>query len=69
MEAAKQGPRSLREMEEEAIEEGREYARKRLEEKMQEEANRYGGVFPPQPKEGASSATRADADADCPWED
>ena len=59
MDADKQGRRSLREMEEEAIEEGREYARKRLQEKLQEEANRQGGIFPPQPKKSASSARRA----------
>lgn len=56
-------PRSLREMEEEAIAEGREFARKRLQEKLQEEANRYGVVFPPQPKKDVASAKRAPADA------
>jgi hypothetical protein len=62
----KDGPaaRSLREMEEEAIAEGREFARKRLQEKLQEQANRYGAVFPPQPKKDVASAKRAPADAD-----
>jgi hypothetical protein len=55
--------RSLREMEEEAIDEGREFARKRLQEKLQEQANRYGGVFPPQPKKNVASTKRALANA------
>jgi hypothetical protein len=63
MDSDEQGPRSLREMEEEAIEEGREFARKRLQEKLQEQARRYGGVFPPQPKKGVASAKGAPADA------
>ena len=57
-------PRSLREMEEEAIEEAREFARKRLQEKLQEEANRHGGIFPPQPKKNVAPAKSADEDAD-----
>lgn len=57
------GPRSLREMEEEAIEEGREFARKRLQEKLQEEANRHGGVFPPQRKKDVASAKKPSGDA------
>ena len=57
------GPRSLREMEEEAIEEGREFARKRLQEKLQEEANRHGGVFPPKRKKAVASAKKAHGDA------
>lgn len=63
MESNRQMPRSLREMEEEAIEEAREFARKRLQDKLQEEANRYGGAFPPQRAEDVASAQRADADA------
>lgn len=55
--------RSLREMEEEAIAEGREFARKRLQEKLQEEANRYGAIFPPQPKKDVVSAKADPADA------
>ena len=51
--------RSLREIELEVLEEGREWTRRRLEQKLQEEANRQGGVFPPQRKKGASS-TKAD---------
>jgi hypothetical protein len=63
MDSNGQTPRSLREMEEEAIEEGREFARKRLQEKLQEQANRYGGVFPPQPEKNVASTKGAPADA------
>jgi len=45
-------PRSLREIEMEVLEEGREWTRRRLEQKLQEEANRQGGVFPPQRPQG-----------------
>ena len=50
MDSQKQGPRSLGEIEQEVLAEGREWTRRRLQEKLQEEANRHGGVFPPQPK-------------------
>jgi hypothetical protein len=49
---------SLREMELEVEAEGREWMRRRLEEKMQEQANRHGGVFPPERKKGVASAAR-----------
>lgn len=42
--------RSLRELEEEVLAEGREWMRKRLEQKLQEQAARHGAVFPPKPK-------------------
>ena len=45
--------RSLREIEMEVLEEGREWTRRRLEQKLQEEATRHGGVFPPQRKKGS----------------
>jgi hypothetical protein len=48
--------RSLREIELEVLEEGREWTRRRLEQRLQEEADRHGGVFPPQRQEGAASA-------------
>ena len=54
-------PRSLRDIEMEVLAEGREWTRKRLEEKLQEEADRLGGVFPPQRSQGKASAPRADA--------
>lgn len=63
MDNDRQGPRSLREMEEEAIEEGREFARKRLQEKLQEEANRHGGVSPPKGKKDVASAKKPHGDA------
>jgi hypothetical protein len=54
-------PRSLREMELEVEVEGREWMRHRLEEKLQAEANRHGGVFPPERAQGVASAAAADA--------
>ena len=50
------GPRSLREMELEVEAEGREWMRRRLEQKLQAEANRHGGVFPPQRTQSPSPA-------------
>ncbi len=49
-------PRSLREIELEVMAEGREWTRKRLQQRLQEEADRQGGVFPPEPKQGGASA-------------
>jgi hypothetical protein len=57
-------PRSLREIEMEVLAEGREWTRKRLEERLQEEANRGGGVFPPKQREGEASAKKGDASKD-----
>ena len=54
-------PRSLREMELEVEVEGREWMRRRLEEKLQAEATRYGGVFPPERTQSAPPAAGADA--------
>jgi hypothetical protein len=53
--------RSLREIELEVEAEGREWTRRRLEEKLQQEADRDGGIFPPQPKKSPASAPRGDA--------
>ena len=39
-------PRSLREIELEVMAEGREWTRQRLQQRLQEEADRHGGVFP-----------------------
>lgn len=50
------GPRSLREMELAVEAEGREWMRRRLEEKLQAEANRHGGVFPPRRTQSSPSA-------------
>jgi hypothetical protein len=57
------GTRSLRDMELEVLEEGREWMRQRLEQKLQEEANRRGGVFPPQPAESSPPAKAVDESA------
>jgi hypothetical protein len=57
-------PRSLREIEMEVLAEGREWTRQRLQQRLQEEADRYGGVFPPEQKQGSASAQSSDADAD-----
>jgi hypothetical protein len=57
-------PRPLREIELEVMAEGREWTRKRLQQRLQEEADRHGGVFPPEPKQGGASAQSPDADAD-----
>jgi hypothetical protein len=54
-------PRSLREMEMEVEAEGREWMRRRLEEKLQAEANRHGGVFPPERTQSVASAAAVDA--------
>jgi hypothetical protein len=59
----KAGFRSLREIEEEVLEEGREWTRRRLEKRLQEEVARYGEVFPPQPRKGPASASKADGTA------
>jgi len=56
-------PLSLREMELEVEAEGREWMRRRLEEKLQAEVNRHGGVFPPERAQGVASAPPADASA------
>lgn len=49
-------PRSLREMERAVEAEGREWMRRRLEAELQAEANRHGGVFPPQRTQSPPSA-------------
>jgi hypothetical protein len=58
------GPRSLREMELAVEVEGREWMRRRLEEKLQAEANRHGGVFPPRRTQSSTSAAANPAPAD-----
>ena len=55
--------RSLREIELEVLEEGREWTRRRLEQRLQEEADRRGGVFPPQREKGSPSAKASDGAA------
>ncbi len=53
--------RSLRDIELAVEAEGREWMRKRLEEKLQEEADRDGAVFPPQRTKGKTSTKRDSA--------
>jgi hypothetical protein len=53
-------PRSLREIELEVELEGREWTRRRLQQRLQEEANRLGGTFPPDPTTGGASANSTD---------
>ena len=53
--------RSLFEIEAEIIEEGREWTRRRLQEELQKEAERDGGIFPPQRPTAKTSAPGTDA--------
>jgi hypothetical protein len=55
--------RSLRDIEWEVEAEGREWTRQRLEEKLQQEADRDGAVFPPQRAKSKASAKRGSASA------
>jgi hypothetical protein len=59
MNSENEAPRSLRDIEMEVLAEGREWTRRRLQEKLQAEADRHGGVFPPQPPKGPASAKGA----------
>ncbi len=63
MKTKQTGPRPLREIEQEIMAEGREWTRQRLQQRLQEEANRHGGVFRPEREGGNPSAAAADADA------
>ena len=56
--------RSLREIEDEVEAEGREWTRQRLQQRLQEEASRHGGVFPPQQSGSDASADTPDESAD-----
>ena len=55
--------RSLREMEEEVLGEGQEWMRQRLQQKLQEEADRMGRVFPPEPTPSVVRPRPGDAPA------
>lgn len=55
-----QPKRSLREIELEVEAEGREWTRRRLEERLQQEADRDGKVFPPQRAKSPAPADRVD---------
>jgi hypothetical protein len=59
-----QRTRTLKEIEEEVLAEGREWMRQRLEEKLQQEAERDGRVFPPQRSKSQAPSPGMDADSD-----
>jgi len=61
------GPGFLREMELEVEAEGREWMRQRLEQRLQAEATRHGGVFPPKRTQRSASAAGESASADGLW--
>jgi uncharacterized protein YdaU (DUF1376 family) len=52
---------SLREMEQEVEAEGREWMRRRLEEKLQAQVEKDGAIFPPERTKSAPSKKRTDA--------
>lgn len=54
---------SLRELEEEAEAEAREFARVRLQQRLQEIAGQHGEIFPPQRPPPGASAAPSDATA------
>ena len=54
---------SLRELELEAEAEAREFARVRLQQRLQEIADQHGEIFPPQRAPGGASAHPSDAPA------
>jgi len=56
MDSEKGGELSLREMELEVEAEGRDWMRRRLQEKLQAQADRLGGVFPPERAQRVASA-------------
>jgi hypothetical protein len=63
MNADKQPTRSLREFEDEVLAEGQEWMRQRLQQKLQEEADRTGRVFPPPPTPAVVRPRQDDAPA------
>jgi hypothetical protein len=63
MNSDKPAGQSLRDIELEVLEEGREWTRRRLEQRLQQEADRQGGVFPPQRSKSPSPTKRGDETA------
>ena len=63
MNSEAEAPSSLYDIEMEVLAEGREWTRKRLQERLQQEADRQGGIFPPERPESQASAEKADAPA------
>jgi hypothetical protein len=58
-----QPARPLREIEDEVLAEGQEWMRQRLQQKLQQEADRSGRVFPPQPTPSLARSRKNDAPA------
>ena len=66
--------RSLWEIEQEVLAAGREWMRRRLQQKLQAEADQHRRVFPPSPKNGRTTPARrqcicaaASASLNCRW--
>ena len=59
----KEAGRSLWEIEAEVLAEGQEWMRQRLQQKLQEEADQRGRVFPPQRSAGLARQKTTDASA------
>jgi hypothetical protein len=57
--------KALRDMELEVEAEGREWMRRRFEQKLQAQIEAHGAIFPPERKKGTSSQARRDATAHC----
>jgi len=55
--------RSLAQIEAEVLDEGREWTRRRLQQKLQEQTDRAGRVFPPKPKADVARTPPAPASA------
>jgi hypothetical protein len=55
--------RSLRHIEEEVLAEGREWMRQRLQQKLQQQADQHGRVFPPQRAAALARQSPTDAPA------
>lgn len=62
-----QRSKTLKEIELEVYAEGREWMRQRLEERLKQEAEREGRVFPPQPAKGQAPAHRNAGPAHRGW--
>ena len=56
--------RTLKDIELEVLAEGREWMRQRLKEKLEQESERDGRIFPPQPTKSPASAHSMDANID-----
>jgi len=63
MNTSSEPARSLRELEEEVLAEGQEWMRQRLQQKLQQQADRTGRVFPPEPTPRSPRPPQDDAPA------